>query len=107
MEACGGGRSSDFLKDRHPYRDPPFAKEIDKREIAVAFGSRALPKLLALLANRELDGAELFQVPLRCSMHDPAHRTGTGSVWRETEHRRSDWRELCASVCVCLGAGRR
>ena len=53
---------SDFLKDRHPYRDPPFRKDIDPSEVAVAYGRRSSEKLLENLANFELLPAQHEQV---------------------------------------------
>lgn len=45
---------SEFLKDLHPYLDPPFPKEVIKDEIAVAYGRRGTHKLIAVLSLEEL-----------------------------------------------------
>lgn len=45
---------SEFLKDLHPYLDPPFPKEVIKDEIAVAYGRRGTHKLIAVLGLPEL-----------------------------------------------------
>lgn len=35
--------------------DAPFRKDVDPSEISVAFGARAIPKLIDILNNREID----------------------------------------------------
>ena len=53
---------SNFLKERHPYRPERsaahFSSEADVKQVSSAFGARAVPKLVALLTNTELDDAE-------------------------------------------------
>lgn len=36
---------SEFLKDRHPYLDPPFTSEIDRSQVTLAVFFRKIPKL--------------------------------------------------------------
>jgi hypothetical protein len=49
---------SDFLRDRLPYRAEEsaaaFAKRVDPAQVTVAFGARALPKLVSLLAHSKV-----------------------------------------------------
>lgn len=40
---------SQFLKDRHPYIAPPFQKEVDPQEVAIAYGRRQVDKLVGVL----------------------------------------------------------
>ncbi|GAQ90347.1 hypothetical protein KFL_006300050 [Klebsormidium nitens] len=41
--------NSQFLKDRHPYIAPPFSKEVDPQEVAIAYGRRQVDKLVGVL----------------------------------------------------------
>ena len=46
--------NSEQLRDRYPYRDPPFRKTIDPEQVAQAFGSRSIPKYADLLIYPDL-----------------------------------------------------
>ncbi len=47
-------RVSEFLTDRHPYRQAPFPRGIFRKEVSRAFGHRAFPKLVSVLAQDDL-----------------------------------------------------
>jgi hypothetical protein len=56
---CNAKVPNDQYINRYPYKDPPFPKEIDPKENTIAFGARALPKLVALLTvNDDLEEKE-------------------------------------------------
>lgn len=40
---------SEFLKDRHPYLDPPFTSDIDSNQVTLAVFFRKIPKLAECL----------------------------------------------------------
>lgn len=42
------------MKDRFPYRDPPFSQEVDPHQVSQAFGSRSIPKYAQLLHFQQL-----------------------------------------------------
>lgn len=45
---------SEFLKDRHPYLDPPFTSNIDPTQVTLAVFFRKIPKLAACLEFENL-----------------------------------------------------
>lgn len=64
---------SDFLADRHPANQEPFSGAINPKENTVAYGNRAIPKLIDLLAT-ELTEKERLEALKNVLSLDLAHQ---------------------------------